>query len=279
MNKHITILFLFIGILFTQLCCNTSKQDFPIISKRRTVRIPVRMLSETNSGIVDENLNALTFTVGREDELPQGPQSFDVLDDGSFVITDPLQRRVVFYDSLGQFLEAWQIGFPVNRVKVIDNAFLEVIKATSGDTILLDDTGQIYSTNSRTRGQLSTPNRGETKLLGLNRGVFSRPRTRGQEPATLEINFESDSTKMIAMQDLGTDGDGNSYVAMETTHGTDTIDIIKYIRKYSPQGEILGQINDISLDYYIHPDDEFRIKNGQIYQMQPKQTELLIHVW
>lgn len=279
MNKYKTIFFIFIGILLTQLCCNTSKQDIPIISKSRVVRIPFQMLSSITPESMLENPGALTISESGEDELPQGPQSFDVLHDGGFAITDPLQRRIVFYDRSGKYLEAWQIGFPASRVRIIDDAFLEVVKATSGDTILLDDNGQIYPARSRTRDQLSIPNRGETKLVRLNRGVISRPRTRGQEPGTLEINFQSDTTRMIALQDLGMDKEGNSYVAMETTHGTDTIDIIKLIRKYSPGGNILGQINDISLDYYIHPVDEFRIKNGQIYQMQPKQNELLINVW
>ena len=279
MNKYMTIFFILIGIILTHWYCKDSKQDFQIISKSRTVRIPVRMLSNTTPKIAHENPGVLTISAGGEDELPQGPQSFDVLDDGSFVITDPLQRRIIFYDSLGQYLEAWQIGFPANRIAVREDGFLEVIKATSGDTFLIDDTGQIYPTNMRTRSQLSIPNFGETKLLASNRGVISRPRTRGQEPGTLEINFKSDSTQMISLHDLGMDREGNTYVAMETTHGKDTIDIIKYIRKYSPQGKILCQIDDISIDYYIHPDDEFRIKNGQIYQMQPTQSELLINIW
>ena len=277
--KKYKILFLALtGIILNHWCCKDSKQDVRIISKSRTVSMPVQMLSNTTPESL-ENPAALTVSAGGEDELPQGPQSFDVLDDGSFVITDPLQRRIVFYNSMGQYLEAWQIGFPANRIKVRDDGFFEVTKATSNDTFLIDDTGQIYPANMRTRSQVSKPSLGETKLLGLNRGVISRPRTRGQEPGTLEINFESDSTQMISLRDLGMDREGNTYVAMETTHGTDTIDIIKFIRKYSPKGNILGQINDISLDYYIHPVDEFRIKNGQIYQMQPKQTELLINIW
>ncbi len=279
MNKHKTILFILIGILLTQLCCNNSKQDIRIISKSRTVRIPSQMSSNITPESMLENHGVLTISAGGEDELPQGPQSFDVLDDGGFVITDPLQRRIVFYNSLGQYLEAWQFGFPANRITIREDGFLEVIKATSSDTFLIDDTGQIYPANVRTRGQLSIAKRGETKLLALNYGIISRPRTRGQEPGTLEINFQSDSTKMIALQDLGMDRDGNSYVAIETTYGKDTIDIIKYIRKYSAEGKILFQINDIFLDYYIHPEDEFRLKNGWIYQMQPMQSELLINIW
>ena len=279
MKKYNTIFFILIGILLIQLCCNNSKQDIPIISKSRTVRVPVRMLSSITPESMLEDPGALTISAGGEDELPQGPQSFDVFNDGSFVITDPLQRRIVFYDSLGQYLEAWQIGFPANHIIVREDAFLEATKATSGDTFLIDDNGQIHPANMRTRSQVSKPNRGEAKRLGLNRGVIFRPRTRGKEQGTLEINFKSDSTQMIALLDLGIDRQGNTYVALETTHGKESIDIIKYIRKYSSWGKIIFQINDISLDYFIHPEDEFRIKNGRIYQMQPAQSELLINVW
>lgn len=278
-RNRLLFLVVVLFIITSLMHCKKSEQKFSIISMSRTIRVPVQMLSTLTKDTFREHLEALTLSEGGEDELPQGPQSFGVLHNGSFVIADPLQRRVVFYDSLGQYLEAWEIGFPVSRVTWRENDYLEVIKATTGDTLLMDDTGQLYPSNLRARSVLPQANLGETKLLGLNRGVISRPRTRGQEPGILEINFKSDSTRMISLQDLGMDTGGNTFVAMETTHGKDTIDIIKYIRKYSADGKILCQINDIPFDYYVHPEDEFRIKKGLVYQMQPKQSELRINVW
>src|SRR5437588_4749277 len=39
----------------------------------------------------------LMISPGATDELPEGPDSFDVLDDGSLLITDPLRSRIVVF--------------------------------------------------------------------------------------------------------------------------------------------------------------------------------------
>ena len=275
-----SFLLILISMLIIPLACQDSKPDFRIIAEHRTVSIPVQMLSATSLETALAHPEALMLSAGGEDELPQGPQSFEVLDDAGLVIADPLQRRLVFYDSLGNYLDQWNIGFPVNSISHFNDEFFQVIKATSGDTLLVDNTGQVYAADARTRGTSPEKQLGETKLLGLNRGVIKRPKTRGGESGAIEIDFNSDSTKMIALQDLGMDSEGNSFVALETTHGrSGAIDIIKFIRQYSPDGRLLSQINDISLDYFVCPRDEFRVRDGFVYQLQPKQTELLVHVW
>ena len=84
---------------------------------------------------------------------------------------------------------------------------------------------------------------------------------------------------MIAIQNLGVDAAGNTYVALETTHGAATIDVITYIRTYSADGKLRCQINDIPGEHFIHPRDEFRIRNGLGYHLQPMQTRLRIDIW
>lgn len=269
-----SVIVLFMIMPLTQ--CKKTKPRYSILSKSRTIHIPVQMLSALPMKTENETPEALTFSEGAEDELPQGPQSFDVLEDGGLVIADPLRQRIVFYDSLGNYIDAWHIGFSVNHVARREDGFLNVVSATTGESFLLDETGRLSLLPS-SRGEQADER--TTKMLGVNKGVIAGPKTRGAQSPAIEVSFSSDSTQMISLQNLGVDAEGNTYVALETTHGQETIDIIKYIRIYSADGKLLYQINDISLDYYIHPNDEFRIKNGMIYQMQPRQSELLIQIW
>lgn len=277
MKKEI-LLFLVIAffVLMNQCRQKETRPSYRVLSVQRVIQIPIQRLEELPTDTLSIKPEYLTVDVGAEDELPQGPQSFEVLEDGGLVIADPLRQRIVFYDSLGNYIDAWHIGFSANHVARMEDGFLNVVSATTGESFLLDETGRLSLLPS-SRGEQADER--TTKMLGLNKGVIAGPKTRGAQSPAIEINFSSDSTQMISMQNLGVDAEGNTYVALETTHGQETIDIIKYIRIYSADGKLLYQINDISLDYYIHPNDEFRIKNGMIYQMQPRQSELLIQLW
>jgi hypothetical protein len=58
----------------------------------RKISIPVKLFSGDTASAALREIRRLSITAGDTDELPQGPESFEILNDGSFVITDPLQR-------------------------------------------------------------------------------------------------------------------------------------------------------------------------------------------
>ncbi len=256
-------------------------RNFPM---SRKISIPVQLFSgDTASAALRENPGALSITAGDTDELPQGPESFEILNGGSFVITDPLQQRLVFYDSLGAYLETWPLGFPANSVILTESGALEVRHAITEEIYMIDDSRQPRPVPAAARGRRSatTPNEGQLSR-GQNRGQIAISETRSGGPGALDVSFESDSTTMISLESLGTDDRGFTYVALETTPSGDAaqpIVVNKIIRKYAADGALAGQISDIAIDYYVAPNDEFRVRRGFVYQLAPLQDKVEIRVW
>jgi hypothetical protein len=154
-NKNLLEVLLFICLLLSS-CQNksadNSTQTVRAISVSRVVKIPAQFW--TSNIAARQNPGVLTVTQKSEDELPQGPEGFEVLPDGGFAITDPLQRRLVFYDSLGNFRAEWPIGFAANSVTALPGGEMELRDAKSGEIVLFDAAGQRLSSRvaARSRG-------------------------------------------------------------------------------------------------------------------------------
>ena len=275
----------FVGMLlpFFSIACS-KRQETPsvrTIPLTRTIRIPAQIMT-SDTALAPWRLNAglLTTTGGGEDELPQGPESFEVLPDGGFVIADPLQRRVVFYDSLGNYVTVWPIGLAVNSITLREGGEFAVRQANSGDYFFVDQRGQVLpqSAQPRRRGGNTAP--AEARLLERNRGRIGEPRARGATGGGIEIAFDSDTTQMVSLQNLGTDAQGNVYAVLEITQGNSAaIDVRKIVRKYSAAGRLIAEILDLPLEAEIAPVDELRLRRGCVYQLVPARTEVRINVW
>ena len=275
----------FVGMLLPFFFITCSKrQETPsvrTISLTRTIRIPAQIMT-SDTALAPWRLNAglLTTTGGGEDELPQGPESFEVLPDGGFVIADPLQRRVVFYDSLGNYVTVWPIGLAVNSITLREGGEFAVRQANSGDYFFVDQRGQVLpqSAQPRRRGGNTAP--AEARLLERNRGRIGEPRARGATGGGIKIAFDSDTTQMVSLQNLGTDAQGNVYAVLEITQGNSAaIDVRKIVRKYSAAGRLIAEILDLPLEAEIAPVDELRLHRGCVYQLVPARTEVRINVW
>ena len=275
----------FVGMLLPFFFITCSKrQETPsvrTIPLTRTIRIPAQIMT-SDTALAPWRLNAglLTTTGGGEDELPQGPESFEVLPDGGFVIADPLQRRVVFYDSLGNYVTVWPIGLAVNSITLREGGEFAVRQANSGDYFFVDQRGQVLpqSAQPRRRGGNTAP--AEARLLDRNRGRIGEPRARGATGGGIEIAFDSDTTQMVSLQNLGTDAQGNVYAVLEITQGNSAaIDVRKIVRKYSAAGRLIAEILDLPLEAEIAPVDELRLHRGCVYQLVPARTEVRINVW
>ena len=242
----------------------------------RTVRIPVEVLSTVRA---PENTATLAVSEAATDELPQGPQSFDLLPGGGFVISDPLRRRLVTYDDQGVFRSEQPLGFAANDVSIPEGGPVQVRQATTDEAFQVGARGELQPIDLSRASRSAETSLGQARLGPENRGVIQRSVARGGAPSELEVRYDGEDRRLISLQDLGTDREGNTYVALETTRGGDVIDVVKLIRRYAPTGALVAEIRGISIDYYVRPTTEFRLRDGVVYQLMPLRNEVLINVW
>ena len=247
-----------------------------IVPLSQTVRIPVSMLGTSEQpDAKDVTMPTLLISRGAVDELPEGPSSFDVLEDGSFVIVDPLRKRICVFDPQGKFRKAWKTGFAADRVMVTKNGLLAVEESGT-------DTLHVFDRDGVTKPQEAAvlPKYGEARVLSGSSGVVNRVSTSGPHP--LEINYDHQGSRLLSLQALADDAEGNTFVAVEATSAADSGDEIllnKSIRKYSSDGALSGEVADIPLDYYVAAVDELRVRDGKVYQLVTTTSEVRINVW
>src|ERR1700723_1295343 len=139
----------------------------------RSVRIPVNMLAAQDTAKSPSAAPAnLLISPGAEDELPEGPDGFDVLDNGSLLITDPLQSRIV--------------SFGPDSLTVMANGMVLIREASTGRLHAFDREGQARNTEEAT-----LPARAEARVQsGKNRGEVMRLASDGTQGRPLEIQFD-----------------------------------------------------------------------------------------
>ena len=240
----------------------------------RVVRVPLVTVEAAASG--GNPAGALTVSPGAADELPEGPNGFDVLDDGRFLITDPLGQRIAVFDPEGTFKGEWKIGFAADSVTVLPNGPVVVREA---------NTGQLHAFNREGRPSNEPavlPEPAEASLLSPSRGSVTRPPRAAGGGGPLEIRLEKPGVRLLSLESLAIDGDGNTYVAIETTAGGDAsgaVNVSKAVRRYDAHGGLVAEIADIPLDYYIPPVNELRVRKGTVYQLTTTSHEVRINVW
>ena len=112
------------------------------------------------------------------------------------------------------------------------------------------------------------------RLLSRNNGVVPRP---GRPD--LAVQYNRDQLRLVSLTNLGTDPQGNTFVALELTPGGEEVDVRKHVRRYGPDGRLVAQITHIPLNYDVQPMDEMRVRNGIVYHLMPTEREVQIHVW
>jgi len=244
----------------------------------QVLRIPITALG---TQLTAESLNAAPATLlllpGATDELPWGPSGFDVLDDGSLLITDPLRSRVSLFGSHGAFRKAWKIGFAADSLTVIANGVVLVREATTGQLHVFDREGQALPSE---RGAL--PEQVEARVLNSNSGTVRRPVIDNAHGGPLAVQFDRPGLTLLSIETLAIDQKDDTYVALEATasgNAAEGLSLNKYVRRYSSDGKLLCEIADIPLDYYVPPVDELRVRKGKVYQLQTTNSEVRINVW
>jgi hypothetical protein len=248
------------------------------IALTRTVRIPVNLLTSTD-GVTAPNPDPATLTIapGAADERPEGPDSFDVLEDGSVVVTDPIRNRIAVFDAQGKYRQSWKIGFAADSVTAVANGLTLVREARTGQLHAFGKDGRVSSAE-----HVALPEAGVARLLSGNSGVVTPHSAKNSQAGSFAIRIDRPGSALISLEVLATDAEANSYVALESTAGTaeaDEINVDKYVRKYAGDGRLVSETSDLPLDYYVTPVDELRVHRGIVYQLLTTNKEVRINVW
>ena len=254
------------------------EQNVCTIPLTQVLRVPVSSLGkpETEGGLSTADAT-LMISPGATDEPPEGPDGFDILDDGGLLITDPLRSRISNFDSHGGFRKAWEIGFPADSLTVIGNGLVLVREARTGRLHAFNQEGQ-----ARPMEGVTLPEQADARVLNGKNGSVSRPALDGAHGGPLAVQFDRPGLTLLSLESLATDQAGDTYVALEATASggtSDTINLNKYVRKYSSGGKLMGETADIPLDYYVTPVDELRVHKGMVYQLLTTRSEVRINVW
>lgn len=279
-NSRFFLLFLLFGLLASDAPKGRPELESNVctIPLTRVLRIPITTLG---TQVTEESLNAAPATLlaspGAADEPNGGSTGFDVLEDGTLLITDPLRSRVALFDSHGVFRKAWKIGFAADSLTVTAKGLVLVRKATTGQLHAFDREGKALPTEE---GNL--PQQAEARVLNTKSGTIRRPAAGNSQGGLLEVKFDRPGLTLVSLEALAIDRNGDTYVALEAGAAGDAaegINVKKYVRRYSADGKLLCEVADIPLDYYILPVDELRVHKGWVYQLQTTSSEVRINVW
>lgn len=249
--------------------------DVRMVPLTRVIRMPVRILSSTP--VQNTDPAALTIAPGAADERPEGPDGFDVLEDGTVVVTDPLRNRIATFDSQGRFKQTWKIGFAADSITSLGDGLILVREASTGRTHVFSREGKEV-----TPQPYSLPQLPEARIVNGTSGIVMRQSVKNLPVTPLPIQLERAGSALVSIEVLGIDSQGNTYVALEAsdaTRDTEEANVDKFVRKYSTDGKVVGQIGDISLNYYVTPVDELRVHRGVVYQLLTTNSEVRINVW
>ncbi|HLK67778.1 MAG TPA: hypothetical protein VKU19_30310 [Bryobacteraceae bacterium] len=247
----------------------------------RSVSISARVVADPATPAGDAA--ALTISEAGEDEPAEGPATFDVWPDGGFVIADPLRQRLVFFDPAGQFRGELQISFAAERVRVLPNNALSVVRTNTGERYIFEsDSAGRYGVPrlaSERDPDLDAIDAGVVTLLsGTQATVTGQPNPNTESPL-VNVRFNAAGESMVSVRRLGADAHQRTYVAIEAASPGSRVDVRKVVRQYAPGGEQFVELLDIPLDYLVHPVDEFRIRDGVLYQLVPKSSEVRVNIW
>jgi len=251
------------------------------LSLTRSVTIPAAVVSDPATA--QGSPGVLTLSEGGDDELPEGPTTFDVLSDGGFVIADPLRQRLVFYDPSGQFRFDLLIHFSAERVRALPNNALSVVRYQTGERYIYqaDTAGQYQAPRLATANDPDpdAADAGVAKLESRTLATVSAASSPNSETVPVPVRFDAVGEEMVSVRRLGLDARLRTYVAIEAAFPGERVDVRTIVRKYTGQGQPLAEIADIPLDYFAHPVDEFRMRDGVLYQLMPKASEVRINMW
>jgi len=237
----------------------------------RTVRIRLTTADADPDASASGTLQA---SVGAPDELPEGPDAFDVLNDGGFLISDPLRRRLARFNSQGNFVAEWKVGFSSDDIVALAGGLVQVREASTGDSHVFDQDGHRLSDQIPVAALVV-----EARLNNQTSGTITRPDVRAGQNGSIKIELDKPGLTLLSIQGLMFEPGGAAYVALEATGGGEEVNVKKFVRKYSAEGRLLAETSELPLDYYVAPLEEIRVRNDVVYQLMTSRTEVDINIW
>lgn len=252
----------------------------PRVSELTPIRLPVRYAAPHEDPACDPSVTSLTIRVAREEQLPEGPQSFAVVDGSTFVVADPLHERLAFFTREGTFQRAICVGAPVAEIEVAGKGQLRIRKAGDPSARVIDHDGRTVPA-----AQLESADAQPEPMLTSDRSAVVRWKSAaetgaGQQPAQIEIGLDDVARRLASVQVIAEER-GNTYVSLESTGSSPRAPPVVGItvRRYSRAGALESEVTGISADYYIAPTTPFRVVDGVLYQLFSTEKELLIRAW
>ncbi len=250
------------------------------VSVTRSVSLPVQVITDPSKTSADPA--TLTISEADDDETAEGPSTFDVRPDKGFVVADPLRQRVVFYDAAGKYQQELLLSMAPQHVRVLPDNALSIVRYQTGQRYIyeMDAAGQYKAPRLATPSDpdLDAEDGGESNLNGPQSGIV-RPLPRpGTEIAPVAIRFDRPGENMVFLRRLGADRGNHTYVLIEASAPSDTVAVETAVRKYTA-GREAGEIADLNDDYLVNPEDAFRVRDGFVYQLVPRSTEVRINIW
>src|SRR5262249_52353538 len=215
--------------------------------------------SEATAISPESGSNTLLVSEGASDEPAEGPAAFDVFDDGSLLIADPLRKRLAVFSSSGEYQRELQIGFAADDVTIRPGGVIQVREASTGEMHFIDQDGKPRSQE----GAAQQPP-AESKLLTDKSAAVALDGGQGM----LQVKFEKPGLKLLSIQSLGRDPEGNTYVALEGTAGGAEGGGRKKEREESGAGQVDTEIGEIPLDYFCSAIHEIRIRKSTGYKLR-----------
>ena len=166
---------------------------------------------------------------------------------------------------------------PADSVTVNDKGRVAVREANTGKVHAFDSEGKPDPNEAAT---VLAP--AEVKVArGENRGTIYRTAAISHG-GPLAVDLTKPGMTLLSLEHLGTDGKGDTYVALEATGGSDAsgaVNLSKYVRRYAGDGRLLCETAELPLSYYVAPVDEIRVHGGVIYQLQTTSAEVRVNLW
>jgi hypothetical protein len=241
----------------------------------RTLHIPaIKVIDNGDPTAAARGSSAMAIWPGGNDEPPEGPTGFDVFDDGTLVITNPLLKKLSWYDAQGTFKRSWDLDFSPDSVSITRDNLMSIHDAKTGEVHTLDREGKAHPAQTASS---NTPL--QAKVLSGKEGVISAP---ASNVGTIRVRFDDAASSLLSLEVLDTGSARGTFVALEATATggePGSINLKKMVRLYSPTGALQCESSEMPLDYYVLPVDELRVRNGIIYQLMTTSTEVRINEW
>jgi hypothetical protein len=232
-------------------------------------------------------LNDFPPAAGRDGIAPLGPDTFAVWKDG-WAISDPANSRFVIFDFSGKPLRAVPISYPIRHLSTSQDMVLVLANDTPSPTDLLCSpiTGACTESKCSPVGVCPAGNLPSNSVVP--RQVILQATTGGGmniksllgDANDIDVHLGSvERERVIMVRSLGVDSAHNLYLWFETLNPAGGDVPLTLIRKYSKFHALTAEVAGVPTQRTVSMEDEFRVKDGTVYQLFPSGYSVTVNKW